>query len=302
MASIEKLIELKTERLESIPDELLTRLERVQKKVLPDVLDMISLLERDKSGIILLTDKNIQLLTTAQNQLRDILLTSEYTEFTNEFIEEFETQSLLTDEYLKAAFSDFTVNTTAQKLVKLSQKSATDLFINGITDEAFADAIYKQLDLAVSNSASFADTVRNIQKLVIGDSEQDGKILQYAKQVAHDAFAISDASYTSAVAEELDVEWFLYSGHRIKNSRQFCIDRKNKYFYYKEIESWASMDWAGKIEGTNEKTIYTTRGGWGCIDVFIPVSISSVPKATIEKAINDGWFTPSDFEREELHI
>jgi len=302
MASIEKLIALKTERLESVPDAFLTRLERVQKQVFPQVMDLMELLERDSTGTILLSDKNLRLLATIQSQLRDVLLTSDYKEFTDEFVSEFETQSLLTDEYLKAVFTDFAVVSEAQSLVTLSQRSALDLFLNGVTDEAFADAIYKQLELAVSNNASFADTVREIQKIVTGDAETDGKILQYAKQVAHDSFALSDASYTSAMGEELKVEWYLYSGHRIRSSREFCIERKNKYFYYKEVQSWANLEWNGKIDGTNEKTIFTTRGGWGCIDALIPVSINIVPREVILDAMANWNFKPSKFEKEELNL
>jgi len=302
MASIEKLITLKTERLESVPDAFLTRLERVQKQVFPQVMDLMELLERDSKGTILLSDKNLRLLATIQSQLRDVLLTSDYKEFTDEFVSEFETQSLLTDEYLKEVFTDFAVVTEAQSLVTLSQRSALDLFLNGVTDEAFADAIYKQLELAVSNNASFADTVREIQKIVTGDAETDGKILQYAKQVAHDSFALSDRSYTSAMSEQLEAEWFLYAGNVIKTSREFCEVRHNHYYYYKEIESWSAEDWDGKIQGTNEKTIFTTAGGWNCRHSIIPVSINIVPRKVILDAMANWGFVPSKFEKEELEL
>lgn len=302
MASVNSLIELKTKRLESVPDELLTRIERVQKQVLPQVMDLISLLDRDSGGFVELTDKNLRLLTNIQSQLRDVLQTSEYREFVDEFVQEFEVQAGVSDELFKTIFTDFATDPKALRLVQLAQRSARDLFMEGITDEAFADAIYKQLDLAISNKASFAETVRNIQEIVIGDSEKDGKILQYAKQVAHDQFALSDRAYTSAVSENIGAEWFLYAGNTIKTSREFCVERHNHYYYYKEIESWASEDWDGKIATTNAQTIFTTAGGWNCRHSIIPVSIFIVPKTVIEKAISDGWFTPTDFEKEELGL
>jgi len=302
MASIEKLIELKTERLESIPDALLTKLERVQKQVLPQVLELLMLLDKSPEGFILLSDKNLTLLSTIQSQLRDVLLNSEYTEAVDEFIDQFEVQAGVSDALFKAVFTDFVSEGNASKLITLSKRSATDLFINGITDEAFADAIYKRLDLAISNNASFAETVREIQGLVTGTDEMDGKILQYAKQVAHDQFALADRSYTSAVSEEIGAEWFLYAGNVIRTSREFCEERHNHYYYYKEIESWASLDWDGKMQGTNAQTIYSTLGGWNCRHTAIPVSINIVPREVIMRNIKSGLFVPSEFEIKELGL
>lgn len=302
MASVKSLIDLKTERLESVPDELLTRIERVQKQVLPQVMDLISLLDRDSRGFIELTDKNIRLLTNIQSQLRDVLQSSEYTNFVDEFIQEFEVQTGVSNELFRTVFTDFATDPKALELVALAQRSARDLFIEGITDDAFADAIYKQLDLAISNNASFAETVRNIQDIVIGDSEKDGKVLQYAKQVAHDQFAFSDRAYTSQVSEQIGAVWFLYAGNKIKTSREFCVERHNHYYYYKQIESWASEDWDGKVAGTSPQTIYTLAGGWNCRHSIIPVSIFIVPKKVIEDAINNWGFEPSDFEKEELGL
>lgn len=302
MPDIEKLIQIKVDRLESIPDELLSRLDKVQKQVFPEVLELLNLVERDKGGFIILSDKNIQLLSVIQGQLRDVLLGSEYIQVVDEFVSEFEVQAGVSNALFKETFKDFISDGKASKLVTLAQARATKIFVDGIADAAFADQIYNHLDLAIANSASYAETVREIQGLVLGDSEQDGKILQYAKQIAHDQFALSDRSYTSAVSEELEAEWFLYAGSVISTSREFCVERHNHYYYYKEIQNWASEDWDGKIPGTNAQTIFTTLAGFNCRHSLIPVSISSVPKKDILRAMNEGLFTPSEFEIQELGL
>ena len=130
------------------------------------------------------------------------------------------------------------------------------------------------------------------------------RLLQYNKQIAHDTFAIADRNYTSAVSEELEAEWFFYSGSEIETTRPFCSARHNEYFYYREIEQWPSTagDWAGRIPGTNSSTIYSYAGGYNCRHSIIPVSIRRVPEAKIREAITKWGFEPTETEAELLGL
>lgn len=312
---LEKLIAAKTKRLTEIPDEFLNRLKKVQKEVLPKVIELIGKLERASDGTILLNKANLQLSADIREMLRVILLNSEYVQAVSVFSAQFDVQEAITNELLQRAFPDFVAGGIASELVAASKRKAVDVFITGITDDAFVNIIKEQVDLAIANNAGFGETVLAIQQMVVGDDQMKGKLEQYAQQIAHDQFALSDRSYTSAVAEDLDAEWFFYSGSEIETTRPFCRERHNQYYYYKEVELWgsgektsglalpnASGDWAGKIDGTNSKTIFTTLGGWNCRHSIIPVSIFVVPKTVIERNIAEGFFTPSDFEVKELGL
>lgn len=315
MDGIEKLIREKTDRLESVPDALLSKIERLQKKIFPEVLDIVSQLERDSNGFVLFNRKNLDLSNSIREKLRTVLLESDYIEIVSDFANEFDVQTSVTDKLLSETFPEFTASGLASDIVKQQKKKAVEIFVNGITDEAFADAIADQIQLAVNNNASFTETLKEIRRIVTGDDEVDGKIQQYAQQVAHDQFALADRAYTSQISEEIEAEWFFYSGSQIKTTRPFCAERHNKYYYYKEIEQWGAGkkteglslpnkdgDWGGKIEGTNEMTIFTTAGGWNCRHSIIPVSIFRVPKDVIKRAIDEGYFKPSDFEVRELGL
>lgn len=302
MASLEGLIRAKTDRLEQIPEELLTNLQKVQRQVLPEVNELLSLLERDSSGKILLNDANLDIVRNLQGQLRDVLLGSEYTTFIAEFADEFSVQQGITDALLAKTFPDFVKEAVLQRVTDQYKMKTVDTFINGITDEAFADAIQNRVQTAVVNNESYVEALRSIQELVVGNDEVDGKIQQYAKQIAHDQFALADRAYTSAASESIDAEWFLYSGSAIQSTREFCRVRHNHYYYYKEIEGWANLNWDGKMEETNEQNIYEFAGGWNCRHSIIPVSIAIVPRDVIERNIANGNFEPSDFERKELGL
>lgn len=301
MASLESLIRLKTERLSSVPDELLSAIERVQKKVFPDLLVMLEGLERSGDEI-LFNQNNLNLLSQIQERAREILSGSEYAEVIQEFADQMQVQAGISDELFRTTFIDFVSAGRASQLVTLSQQDAIGLLYDQAKDDVFSRSIYETVYDAVANNASWGETVKNLQQIVTGDSELDGKLLRYAKQVAHDTFAVADRSYTSQVAEELDAEWFFYSGGTVSGTREFCRERHNEYYFYKEIESWADLDWDGKDDQTNAATIYSLAGGYNCRHSIIPVSISVVPREVILKAISDGWYEPSEFEKQELGL
>jgi hypothetical protein len=228
-------------------------------------------------------------------------LGSEYTSAVKDFAKEFDKQAKITNQIFRKGF-DFTDTKLQENLVKISKRSTSEILLDNIGDQRFSSLIAQEVEIAVSNGASFKDTVKAIRGLVEGDKEKDGKLLQYSKQIAHDQFAIADRSYTSAVADELDADWFFYSGNTIDSTREFCRKRHNKYFYYKEIEDWADEEWDGKIDGTNEKTIYSTAGGYNCRHSIIPVSIFAVPKDVIRRNISNGNFNPSEALLEQLKL
>lgn len=316
MASLEDILKAQAKRLTEVPDEFLSKLDKIQKELLPQVNELLALLERDGQGFIKLTKKNIQLTNDLKDQLKIILNNSDYVDAVGEFAKEFRVQELLANEMFAVVFPEFVSGGVASELVKQAQRKAVEVLLDSIGDRSFASAITEQVELAIANNASFTETLLNVQNIVIGDSETDGKIKQYAQQIAGDSFAISDRSYISAVSNELGAEWFLYLGGEIETSRQFCIERHGKFFHYKEIEAWgrgektqgmslpdSNGDWAGKIPGTNEKTIFSNAGGYGpCRHLIVPQSINRVPIEDIRRNMANGNFTPSDFEVRELGL
>lgn len=301
MASLDELIKDKTLRLTRVPDEFLSAVDKATKELYPDVIELLSDLEIDSQGNILLNNTNLQLTAEVKEALKEILLQSDYVSAVKTFASEFNTQARITNQIFRKSF-DFVSEGLAEQLINISKRNTADILINTIGDEAFADAVSEQVELAVSNNASFKDTIRAIRDVVTGNDEVDGKLQQYAKQIAHDQFAIADRSYTSAVAEELGAEWFKYSGDTIESTREFCRERHNKFYYYKEIEEWADEDWQGKIDGTNEKTIYSTAGGYNCRHSIIPVSIFAVPKDVVRRNISNGNFEPSEALLRQLKL
>jgi hypothetical protein len=312
MATVSELIAEKTRRLTTVPDEYLTAVEIAQKKLFPQIVDILRQLTVDSAGNLVLNSSNLALASDVKQLVQQILSDSEYITAVQEYAKQMGEQAKVSNDLFAKTFDDFTPRPVSQQLLRTTQRNAVDLLVNAIGNQRFADVVRENIETAISSNAGFTETVKQLQTIVTGDDEVDGKLLQYNKQIAHDTFAIADRNYTSAVSEELEAEWFFYSGSEIETTRPFCSNRHNKYFYYKEIEDWPTGDysgggvssgqWIGQIPGTNSKTIYSYAGGYNCRHSIIPVSIRRVPETVVREAIQKWGFEPTQVEAELLGI
>jgi hypothetical protein len=65
-----------------------------------------------------------------------------------------------------------------------------------------------------------------------------------------------------------------------------------RYYHKREIEESASLEWAGKIPGTNSSSILINRGGYQCGHQFQAVDTLGVPKSARDRAEMKGFYTP----------
>lgn len=310
-----ELIDQKSHAFEEIPDKFLSATEKAQKQIFSEMLALLDKIKKDAAGNILQTDKNLQIVSQIAADLKLVILDSDFKTAVDDFAQEFDKLKGLNKKYFDSAFKDATLSDfTDAVMAKAKRTVVTDLLDSSLNAE-FLHPIESLLSDAVSSGAGFQDTLKEIRNFIEGGKnsfgdEVEGKILRYAKTIAHDSIAVADASYTNAVADELEIEWYMWDGPELAASRCFCLERKGKFFHYKEIESWGrgenvgecNYPWDGWREGTNESTIFQYRGGWGCQDSVMPVSIVVVPRDVIERNIENGNFVPSQFEKEELSL
>ena len=290
--TLRDLIKQKTNRLASVPEQFLTEVQKTEKTIYADILALLDRLKIDADGKIILSKTNIAVAGQLRDELKKVALTDDYLKAVIDYTKEMDKQAVITDDYMQKAFPDFKESDVANALLEKSKKTAIDSLIGTGLEENFSTPIADFIDTAVSSGSGFIDLRNQIQEYVLSTDEQESKLMQYSGQVAHDAVAFSDRAYTNVLAEELDAEWYLYSGTELPTSRPFCEERKDKFFHYKEIEAWADKDWQGKAEGTNAQTIFITAGGYNCVDSILPVGIAIVPDDVIQRNIDNGNYTP----------
>jgi hypothetical protein len=103
------------------------------------------------------------------------------------------------------------------------------------------------------------------------------------------------------VNDELGLEWFEYLGGEIPTTRPFCEHREGGIYHRGEIEAWGAGKnsagindirngtWAGRIDGTDSKSIFTFVGGWNCRHYLVPVPDRKVPESVKARARAEGF-------------
>lgn len=308
------IIKEKNRRLESVPEEFLSRVKKSERQVYENVIELLSSLEQ-KSGQFVASVKNLRVVAQINDELKKALVGSEYTAAVTQFASEFDIQNEINFEYFQKSFELKSESELALAILQRSKANAIDLLLNTGAESSFLKPLQGIIENSVINNAGYKDTLFAIREFIEGAGEFDSRLLSYSKQISHDTFAIADRALSSTYADELDIEWFFYSGDVIPTSRAFCKERHNKYYYYKEIEAWGAGQkteglmlpfkdghWDGQRDGTTKDTIYSYAGGYWCGHTIMGVSIFDVPIDVIQRNIDQGFFTPTDKERELIGL
>lgn len=309
---LEKLLREKADRLSEIPDRLLTAAEKAERELFRKLIALLGQL-KTRGDLFVSSRENLEIAAQILEGFKEEFYLSSYADAVEDFAAQFEIQMSVSDRYFSEVFPEYSTSLLAREVVEKTKAAAVELLLGAEAESSFFSAIKETLETSVISGASYKDTIESLTPLFEG--EEGGKIRQYSSQIAHDSFALADRTYMSVVSDELEAEWFKYSGGTIATSRPFCVERHEQFFHYKEIEGWPDGErqpgqrtptndgtWAGMIPGTSPQNIYSYLGGFNCRHSPVPVSIIEVPRDVIERNIASGNFTPSKFEVEELGL
>lgn len=292
----------KFNRLDSVPEQFLKKIPASEKEVYDQVVELLGRLQV-RNGSFVISNANLAIAAQISELLRGVLLSSSYVEAVTEFARQFDVQQDVNNRLFSSMFGNFTQTEMMNSVVNLSKRNTIDLLLNRASDTDFVAPLREIIEQSVVNGAGYKETLTSIRNFIEGTEEKEGALLRYSSTYAHDAFAISDRSYTALASQELKAVWFLYSGGKIKTTRQFCLSRYNKYYHLKEVQAWGDLKpWDGQIPGTNPSTIFSYAGGFRCQHSILPQSIFNIPIEVVKRNIENGNFTPTEFEKSELEL
>lgn len=279
--NIKRIVDAKLDRLESVPNAFLTAMERIQRSKLSDVVSLLDLLDYS-GGNLVVSEANLLRVEALVEEIKDVLTGSEFEKAVGQLMNEFDEQAVLNYAYFSEIDEAFAIPSITNAIVK-ERQSATIASLLDSTNQYLSNPTREALSSAIQSGASRQDLIDTLRVIVQGDNEIDGRLLRSTRLVVSDAFALSDAAVTETIAENLGLEWYLYTGGLIDTTRPFCKARNGKFFHKTEVEKWANLTWSGKMPNTNEKTIFLTRGGYNCQHSLLPVSESIVPQKDVQR-------------------
>lgn len=296
-----EILEEKEQRLEDIPNDLATKTDKAQKKVLKELISQLQGLDRTKGYIDISVSNIAKIQSISESLLSFIFDETEYSNALKQFAKEFNEQAKLSRIYIEGVEKDFSNKEIYKATLAQSQKQAIDLLSRSAVNQVFINPMKEILQSSISTGGSFTDAISALTDYVIGTDQKEGQLLSRVKQVAFDGFAFADRQYMKTISEDVGFEWFQYFGGRIKDSRYFCVERANGIFHKKEVQYWGETPslWdkptgskfhgGGRVLETNKSTIWVYAGGYNCRHQIVPVSTTQVPASAIKRAKEKGY-------------
>lgn len=272
-----KIIQKREALIDAVPSEFIAYLERAQNGLAGELLDFIKGM-KTAGGKVLAVPANIQMALRLQQEMRVWLRRQGYYAAITDFGKQYEELLKQSREYYRAL--DLPGTFTARDTDILAKMRAADLNFLTVNDQRVIDATYNSVTSAVYSNKSFRELAGELERLhtdtlipskIPGQppKQLNGLLKRYNATYAATAFAAFDRKIQNIKSAQLGLEYFLYSGGLIKDSREWCVDHAGKVYSKEEIESWESIPWTGKAEG---RSIWEFLGGWNCQHILSPVT------------------------------
>ena len=115
----------------------------------------------------------------------------------------------------------------------------------------------------VAGQNNYGAFLKGLKERIVGNKETEGILQRYYRQYAYDSFNQVDATINKHFADDLGMEYFVYFGSLVRDSREFCKKRAGKVFSVEETKDWKNdPTLPGKSkEGYNP---LIDRGRWNC--------------------------------------
>ncbi len=134
----------------------------------------------------------------------------------------------------------------------------TGSYLDSITDMSEIKASIKRfITTAMSSGYSRKRLNDGLKDLLT----KGGILDKYFKTYLYDILSQYERSANKAMADDLGLKHFQYSGVILDDTRDFCMERAAKVFSVKEAKKWNDLHWKGKIEGVD---VMIALGGYNC--------------------------------------
>jgi hypothetical protein len=157
----------------------------------------------------------------------------------------------LATEYFKVAFRDLPERFD-RVIASVTKKVDLRIGIEGgkMVRSGFLDSFLKDntvgtqaknfMAKSITGQVSTKEFISGLSNIVQGD-KGPGQLQKQYERLAFDLYQQYDAAYSSGIAEEFGMRYFIYGGTIMEDSRDFCVAHNNKVFSVEEAETW--KDW-----------------------------------------------------------
>jgi len=246
-------------------------LPKVFAKLSDQVIDLASNLSLDAKD----RAKSLKEMIKLKKDISDTIVNNSlYQAQVAEVVAGFDQLAKLSNDYISVILDDFKPKTELYKAILESNIATTkDALLGAGIRDNFGTAIQEVLKDNISGIGTRSELNKTLRKFIEGTDTEKAFLERYIKQTTNDSVMTFNAEYIQTIADDLDVEYYLYQGTIIADTRPFCEARSGRFFTKEEVQKWPNLKgWQGRMAGTNSSTIFIYRGGYNCRHQLWPVA------------------------------
>jgi hypothetical protein len=246
-------------------------LPKVFAKLSDQVIDLASNLSLDAKD----RAKSLKEMIKLKKDISDTIVNNSlYQAQVAEVIAGFDQLAKLSNDYISVILDDFKPKTELYKAILETNIATTkDALLGAGIRNNFGTAIQEVLKDNIAGIGTRSELNKTLRKFIEGTDTEKAFLERYIKQTTNDSVMTFNAEYIQTIADDLDVQYYLYQGTLIQDSRPFCVARSGRFFTKEEVQAWPNLKgWQGRMAGTNSSTIFIYRGGYNCRHQLWPVA------------------------------
>lgn len=246
-------------------------LPKVFAKLSDQVIDLASNLSLDAKD----RAKSLKEMIKLKKDISDTIVNNSlYQAQVAEVVAGFDQLANLSNDYISVILDDFKPKTELYKAILETNIATTkDALLGAGIRDNFGTAIQEVLKDNISGIGTRSELNKTLRKFIEGTDTEKAFLERYIKQTTNDSVMTFNAEYIQTIADDLDVEYYLYQGTVIADTRPFCEARSGRFFTKEEVQKWPNLKgWQGRMAGTNSSTIFIYRGGYNCRHQLWPVA------------------------------
>lgn len=262
-----------------------------QRRIYAELLELLKDL-KTKNGRLLNSVDNLKLIIRIKAKLKQIVASKGYIKDVDEFTKAYDEIEKLQNQYFATFSATYRPPAVLEIVKQQSIETAKAYLIEGGTEQELMPKIEEILRANITTGGSYASLTEQLREYII-NTDTEGALERYSRQITTDAINQYSASYTATVTADLGLKWFRYVGSLIRTSREFCIKCVDKsYIYDGEIPEIVTGDIDGEqipvskttglpygmYANTDADNFIIYRGGYNCGHQLVPMSEVSVPK------------------------
>jgi hypothetical protein len=254
---IQDIVDKKQAYIDKNRSKLESSVIKMQEELLKSVIENIIPELETKDGQILNTAKNLKLIEK---------LDSLYTDFNKTIqtgvVKDLGESLVSLNKFNNNYFGELTLNEVTQKRfdqvsAKTNNLISTRIGItpkgkvnNGgfldsfITDRTLLTDLKQTVIQNVTGQQSMVDFKKVLKDKIVGNDQVSGGFEKYYRTYAYDVYQEYDRAYGKQMADEFGMDYALYQGGLINDSRDFCRDHENHVYTREEVGNFGKWTYA----------------------------------------------------------